>query len=780
MLGLADAMAEPSFNPDQHLLPVDPPDWLGEAVRPWTIRAAALWRAGLMLELESARARVPVLIEAGAKVEVAIAISILDPRIADPARLKFARALHARLAPLARLRDWLTSLRAVTDLLEGRRSLAPDDPLDRLLALWSGWPVREQDPGTQIAPLPDGLASASWPRAARAALAMHRFASAQVLDGLTQWAELPPCSGSPSFTELHLDGIVFGLLGLRERAAAALARAEAVADTGDRWLAIARAYEAAEQPDPAIAAYERVVAIRGRDWDRLRLARARGGFAAGEAIPKPRSETSEAGKCSFMRELIKILDAAGRDDDCLIALTAALDELDDPRAPAAADLTLVAARLHLWRREAPEARARLARCPAAAADPQGQLILAALTLLDGDAEQALAQLLAIPEGPETGPARLERLLWICEARLALGDLDGALAAVDEHIVLENSLVAYLLKLLVLIRHQPETLAPSLASRTFLDALVVDVLPTLRSPAQIAAATPDPVEFAALIRGILDDMGGNRSARPTWRREGPAGVVLERVAVRPSGRDAAVAVLTRIRTEPPEQVLAGFDAVLAEYPHSPHPCTYRGELLIWLGRYADALASFDEADARAPTRWSFVGRAAAYDLLGEAEAADHWTAAGIERFGELATATTHVYRGERSRKLGDWLAARRDLETALAHKTRRIGARINLALAYAALGERALYAEQLARLAVDAPAFVWEAGGRAGPSALDEATLLTMLERMVGNRSSFLHTMIDGEGRFRVVPEPTRWIAHARLSLATAREPIERMLAAALA
>ena len=31
---------------------------------------------------------------------------------------------------------------------------------------------------------------------------------------------------------------------------------------------------------------EMVVALRGGDWDRLRLARARGGFAPGEALPR--------------------------------------------------------------------------------------------------------------------------------------------------------------------------------------------------------------------------------------------------------------------------------------------------------------------------------------------------------------------------------------------------------------------------------------------------------------------------------------------------------------
>jgi tetratricopeptide (TPR) repeat protein len=226
------------------------------------------------------------------------------------------------------------------------------------------------------------------------------------------------------------------------------------------------------------------------------------------------------------------------------------------------------------------------------------------------------------------------------------------------------------------------------------------------------------------------------------------------------------------------VLAGFDAVAAEYPNSPHPYTYRGELLIWLGRYHDALASFVEADVRAPTRWSYVGRAAAYDLLGESEQADHWTREGATRFGELESATTNVYRGERLRKLGAWAEARQDLETAVAYKTRRIGARINLALVYQAEANDAAWQREIERLKVDAPALLWEAGVRSdqpGAQPIDADVLLSCLALMSGNRSSFLHSIVDADGVFRVLPEPNRWIAHARLSLSVGRDAIEHAL-----
>jgi tetratricopeptide (TPR) repeat protein len=747
-----------------HLLSVEIPAWLSQAVAPWRVKAAALWQSGgVQLVLQSERARIPVLVEISTT--DALTIMVLDARLSRIKVAPFVRALDARLQRAAPLRGWLLDLRLLAERLRADGSAVGDDELGLWIDAWRVWPAREGDPGQPVPDLPAGvwMSAASLPRAARAALALHRFAQGRVLEALTAWEALPPASAQPSFVELHVDAVALAVLGCRAEALATLASAEAEARDAETWLTIARGYEVLEQREATIAAHQRVVALRGSDWDRLRLARARGDFEP-DGLPRPNPAASRAERASFVRELVKILEAVGRYDEVITAIAELGDAASD-------DLVIRAAELHLWRGEGAQTRARLG----AIEDSRAQLIRAAALVLDGHPAEALTLLDAIDA---SGSARLELLLWKAEAHLALDQLEQALDCVDRHIVLENSLAAYLLKLLVLVRLDPnDTLARSIESPTFLDALVPDVLPTLRPAEQIAAAREHPDRFAALLRGILDEMGGNRSARPTWCRRGADGVVrLEPVRIRLSGRDAAVANLIRIRTEPPEEVLEGFDAVSREYPNSPHPCTYRGELLIWLGRYEQALASFDESDARAPTRWSYVGRAAAHDLLGQAEQADHWTHEGARMFGELETATTHVYRGERLRKLGAWADARRDLETALAFKTRRIGARINLALVYKALGETPAWEQQLERLRLDAPAFVWEAGGRAD-RAIDESTLLEMLELMVGNRSSFLHTMIDQRGQFRVIPEPSRWIAHARLCLAGARDELGWMIAA---
>jgi len=731
-----------------------------------------------MLELRSERATIPLLIEVSRE-GASRAMSVLDPRIPPAKAQAFARALSSKLE-LAPVRAWMRRVVALGDRLVDGDGDGGDHELAALIEAWRAWPEREGDPSRQLAELPAAVwtldqRGVELPRAARAALILHRFARGEVLDALTAWEALPQPHTPVGFTEHHLDAVALGLLGRRAAAAEALTSAEAAATEAEDWLAIGRAHEALDQRDAAVAAHQRVIDLRGDAWDQLRLARVRGDFGPGEPIPRPGAAESPAAMTSFVRELVKILEAGGRYDDTLTVVTELLDQLP---APAPADLVLRCAQLHLWRREGARARARLATLADPGAHVHARLIEGALLVLDGDPEAALEQL-ADPRASEAPVAiKLEALLWKAEAQLALGQPAQALACVDEHIILENSLAAYLLKLVIGLELEPhETLTRSLDSRTFLDGLIRDVLPTLCAAQRIEAARGDAAQFAGLIRELLDDMGGNRGSKPTWCRSSGAGVVtLAPIEVRLSGRDAAVANLIRIRTDPPAAVLAGFDAVQAEYPLSPHPCTYRGELLIWLGRYDEALASFEQGDGLAPTRWSYVGRAAVYDLIGEAELADRWTREGIAKFGELTTATSHVYRGERLRKSQAWPEARRDLEIALEYKTRRIGARINLALVYQALGETAAWERELERLRLDAPAFLWEAGARAG-ALVDESTLLAMLDTMVGNRSSFLHTMIDSSGEFRVIPEPSRWIGHARLTAALARRELERVIAA---
>lgn len=759
-------MPNPSTRPRHDSIALDVPAWLRATVEPWRIAQAWLWHSGgLALNLRSERASVPVLVELGG---VGLRVVIRERGIPAERGAAFVRALARALEREGKVRGYLDRLAA----LRGRFDAAGDadgdgaGELGRVFELWRAWPEREPQANEELAPLSVAREDEALPRGVLAALSLHRLARGEVLAALREWAALAEPTSSASFGERHLDAVVLALLGHREAALDALARAGELATDPDRALAIARAYEQLDAGQLAIAAHERVVGQRGDPWDHLRLARA-GRALALDDIPRPAAGSSAQERVTFVRSLVKLFDATGRFDDALAAIRELMEErvVEVP-----SDLLLRAATLHLWRCEGEAARECLVTL---AETPRAKLIEGALRVIEGRPSEAL-ELLATTESD--ADVRLERLLWQAEAELALGRIEAALARVDEHIKRENSLVAYLLKLAILASSRPAAeLAQSIESRTFLDALVPDVLPSLVDEDALARAHADPREFPALIRKVLDAMGGNRGPTPTWLRRSDDGRRrLERVVVRPSGRDAAVENLVRVRTEPPEQVLADFDAVAAAYPRSPHPYTYRGELLIWLGRHRDALASFAEADARAPTRWSYVGRAAAYDLLGESEQADHWTREGAVRFGELETATTHVYRGERLRKQAALGEARKDLEIAVGSKSGRIGARMNLALVYLALGDDAAWRRECERLRLDAPALLWEAGVRTDRE-IEAADLHAALELMAGNRSSFLHTIIDAQGRFRVLPNPGRWIAHARLCLGVGRRELERVI-----
>lgn len=762
-------------------VPLEVPAWLRALLAPWRVEEAAVGPTGVALTLAVRAGRVTVRV--GSR-----GVDAVAPAVGEGAARAVATAVGERLRRRSAASTlWWARARALSAALAGPAPAAPVDATGALLTLYRAWPPEREARDAPVDALPPEVeaACATGGPVARAALALHRFAREDVLGGLEAWAALAR-DGAPRSGLLGLvDAVAHGLLGRRREAREALDAVAAEARGPDAWLTVARGYEAADERDAALAAYERVVALRGDAWDHVRLIRAGGAAgprAAALALPPEAPADQQA---SFTRALLRALEGVGRYDDALAALDAALARApehhgggEDPW-PA---LALRSAELHLYRGETALACARVDQAERRALAPsdalRARVVRGASAVLEGRPEAALALLEAERADVSAGGAELERALWLAEAHLALGEPDAALVWIDRHIARENSVVAFLMKLLAVLRRGGPGEEPEELERpTFLDGLVRDVLPSLRPPDEVARAARTPSALARLVREVLDELGGCRAPRPVRCVRGPDGTRrLEALRARPTGREAAVANLLRLRTAPPDAVLAGFDEVAAAYPSSPHPYTYRGELLLWLGRYEDALASFDAADARAPTRWSAIGRAAAHELLGDAECADRWIARCAAQWGDVPSATTHVYRGERHRRRGAWADARRDLELALAHKPRRVGARIDLALVCRATGDTAGFAAHVERLRADAPAQLWEAGARRG-RPVDEATLLAALDRMVGNRSSFLHTIVDPAGVFRVLPDPRIWTTYARRCLPTAREAIARALGA---
>ena len=353
-----------------------------------------------------------------------------------------------------------------------------------------------------------------------------------------------------------------------------------------------------------------------------------------------------------------------------------------------------------------------------------------------------------------------------EAKLALGDFAGALADLERSLQHGNSVVAHALLEWVdassIVAGQPVHRRRLQSSEA--DGFVSEQLGPLCIVAGLTPPNEEPAARVEALRALLQAMGGNRSARLTLRT-GPDSALIAVDA--DNGRMAATAQLLQLATRPADEVLHGFADIAKRYPRSPHPYTYQGELRLWLGDLDGALADFRRAIARKPCRWGYVGSSAARMLRGQMLWARWHAYLGRRRFPELSAATTLVYRGELARQRRQWAAARADLETATQQKPSRIGAWMNLALTYDALGETAACDEVCARLSQIAPAVIWLASAQAGLPAtavLRRAQLHAVcdaaLAMMRGNRSSIVHTLfVDGD--LRVIPSPAEWQGHVR-------------------
>ena len=211
------------------------------------------------------------------------------------------------------------------------------------------------------------------------------------------------------------------------------------------------------------------------------------------------------------------------------------------------------------------------------------------------------------------------------------------------------------------------------------------------------------------------------------------------------------------------MLARYADVFKAFPESPHPHCYSGELFVWLGRYEEALASFQAGKDNGPVRWGFVGKAAVLMLLGRKKEA----MAEIERCGELFEplpgATTHVYLGELLRREGDLVGARRHLTEAVEVKPTRYAAAMNLALVELMDGDQSGAHLRYRGLWDKVPGIFWTAGyqlsipigDRCDPRHM-EAVIEESLRMMRGNRSSHLITYFPNDGRMRIAPQPDEW------------------------
>lgn len=407
------------------------------------------------------------------------------------------------------------------------------------------------------------------------------------------------------------------------------------------------------------------------------------------------------------------------------------------------------AQLCLWCGEHEEAQGYAERCIAIEpAEPSALRYRGAAALLRGDAQAALSDLEA---SAKLAPDHPETLALQGEALHLLGRRAEARAAIDRA---QGRVGAGFTPLDVLRRQSDMTEGGrELTYRSFVENFIA-LLPVGSPALERLGLTLDPAhetakETVARWSRLLE---GNRSPLFTTFVKGRG---LRRLYDGDGARTASRAVQDLLQTRDPDEVLRRFEAVLDTFVDKPYPRCYRGEALLWLGRYGEAREDFLAAlKVRDDTRWAYVGLGAVELLAGRPEAALELLEVGIVR-AKGPGPTTYAYRGEAYRLLGDLPKAIADLSRACGEWPSRAGARVNLALAHGAAGDSAAQESAYRRLLDLVPGLLADAAraeGLASAMTSSAAVQRRLLEQarvmMRGNRSSVLGTWFDGAGRLR--------------------------------
>jgi tetratricopeptide (TPR) repeat protein len=456
--------------------------------------------------------------------------------------------------------------------------------------------------------------------------------------------------------------------------------------------------------------------------------------------------------------------------------------LDDPSAAPAAREAL--ARLCLWRDDHEGALAHAAALPEDGST--ARRIRAAVTLLRGDAAGALPLLdAALGDDPRDG----EAYLWRAEAHLRLGRRDEACRDADRSLQHGYSFAAVALRMLAVLPPRSGLVAQWRRGRAWVHARSHGPSGTLRAAddelrGQLEGICPDAAtvlrgrsehRLSGLLERALQRLAGNRCAPGTWiSGDGRLAPVPPTASPRILSRHA----LELIRVAPVEESFRRLEALAARFPDSPMPIVHRGELHLWLGRFAEARADLEAAIAiRRQTRWAWYGLAWLDILAGDPERALHTCVHGMEVMDRTEGPVALICRGEAYRLLGRLAEAREQLERSNALYPTRVSGWVNLALVHSAAGDGARQREAVRHVAGVAPSLISEAAAQLGEDAFARVILARPwatagppdedLDRVLrhalvimrGNRGSSLITFFTADGQLRHVP---RSLGAARL------------------
>lgn len=442
----------------------------------------------------------------------------------------------------------------------------------------------------------------------------------------------------------------------------------------------------------------------------------------------------------------------------------------------AAPFARALASLRLWRGDHHGAAELMRpRCERAPDDAVAQRILGTAELLAARPEAALPHL---ARAIELDARDQEARLWQAAALQRLGRTSEARLAIRE-VTLGDHPVWQLLRALI-----EEQATPG--SRTGANTwFIVDQnIRQLLGPDAPADSHASHTHAIAAIEQALARLAGNFSTRLTTPT--PDGSL--RWLDIASPRHRAEQLQFQASHRPVTEVLAAFEQLAAAHGDVPFFTTYPAELLLWRGDYQHAFERFLQIWQATRTRWGYVGAGAAAMLLGDDERALALWDDGKRHYAWLDAEATYCYRGELLLRRRQLDAARADLELAIRARPARLGAWVNLALLELAAGREAPLRAAVERIEQLCLPFAWEARREAKllgptstltPEALGDL-LTTLRNRMRGNRSSVMYTIVDRNDVLRVFPvgPPQLWRDHARRALALQASELLRELSSA--
>jgi tetratricopeptide (TPR) repeat protein len=472
-----------------------------------------------------------------------------------------------------------------------------------------------------------------------------------------------------------------------------------------------------------------------------------------EALDRALALAPDQERTAFLREAGRVAIDAGDLPRAISCIEEALSR--DPDQPA---LHVRLAEIAAWRDDRDGARAHAERALARSAEhPAALRVLGGLEARAGQWEAASVLLdRAIALDPTDSQAHL----WRAEVCIRMGRLAEAQAPLHRAIANAGGFLftAWLLRFLIAVQEgefDGVDAVPIPRTEEF-EPAVRELAPALAARAFETRAVPDVI---AAVEAAIEALRGNRSILATHVVDG----ALVRLHSRGGCRYESRRALHLLRVVTPADCLARLDEVVEAYPGSSLPTCHRGELHLWLGHWAEARRDLEQAVAiNHGTRWAYMGLSM-LDLREDAPAQSLATNAhGVQIMRNTEGPAVYTFRGEALRRLGRLDEAIVELEKALASHSSRASAAINLALIFAAKGDRVGLGKLWSRLTVEqAVGLMSDAADELGLTivgdgdwqpALDEmvAVLEKALSMMGGNRASGLLTYWRGD-HLRFVP-----------------------------